>query len=99
MENAVEALKMAGAVLMFLIALTVSIVSFGQARIASDTLLDMQDRETDYINTDNYYKLTGTERVVGLETIIPTIYRVYHENYRIVFEGDGFTARRTNIHR
>ena len=34
-----------------------------------------------------YYKSTGTERTVGLETVIPTIYRAYIENYKIVFEG------------
>ena len=32
MENAVDALKMAGAVLLFVLAISVAIVSFGQAR-------------------------------------------------------------------
>ena len=42
MENAADALKMAGAVLMFVIALSVSIVSFGQVRQASDVILSIQ---------------------------------------------------------
>ena len=40
MENAADALKMAAAVLMFVLALSVSIVSFGQARQASDVILN-----------------------------------------------------------
>lgn len=87
MENAVDALKMAGAVLLFVLAISVAIVSFGQAREAADTILDYKDRETVYIDGNLYYQATETERTVGLETIIPTIYRAYIENYKIVFEG------------
>lgn len=87
MENAADALKMAGAVLLFVLALSVAIVSFGQARETADTILDYKDRETVYIDGDYYYRATGTERTVGLETIIPSIYRAYLENYKIVFEG------------
>ena len=52
-----------------------------------------------YIDGNFYYKTIGTERTVGLETIIPTIYRVYYENYRIVFTGEGMenTPIYTNI--
>ena len=92
MENAAEALKMAGAVLLFVLALSVAIISFGQARETADTILDYRDREVQYIEGEEYmdyfyYKATGTERVVGLETVIPTIYRAYIENYKIVFDG------------
>ena len=87
MENAVDALKMAGAVLLFVLAISVAIVSFGQARETADTILDYKDRETVYIDGNLYYQATETERTVGLETIIPTIYRAYIENYKIVFEG------------
>lgn len=87
MENAADALKMAGAVLLFVLAISVAIVSFGQARETADTILDYKDRETVYIDGNLYYQATETERTVGLETIIPTIYRAYIENYKIVFEG------------
>lgn len=100
MENATDALKMAAAVLMFVMALSVAIVSFGQARRTSDEILNIRDRETEYIDGNFYYKeTTGTERTVGLEAIIPTIYRVYYENYRIVFTGEGMdnTPLYTNI--
>ena len=87
MENAADALKMAGAVLLFVLAVSVAIVSFGQTRETADTILDYKDRETVYIDGNLYYETTGTERTVGLETVIPTIYRAYLENYKVVFEG------------
>lgn len=87
MENAAEALKMAGAVLIFVLALSIIILSFGQVRETADIILDYRDRETMYIDGNYYYKASGTERQVGLETIIPAITRAYIENYKIVFDG------------
>lgn len=87
MENVADALKMAGAVLLFVLALSVAIFSFGRARETSDVILSYKDRETEYIDGNLYYKASGTERIVGLETIIPSIYRAYIENYKIVFNG------------
>lgn len=87
MENAAEALKMAGAVLIFVLALSIIILSFGQVRESADIILDYRDRETVYIDGGYYYEASGTERQVGLETIIPSIIRAYVENYKIVFEG------------
>lgn len=87
MENAAEALKMAGAVLIFVLAISIIILSFGQVRETADIILDYRDRETMYIDGNYYYEASGTERQVGLETIIPTITRAYIENYKIVFEG------------
>lgn len=87
MENAADALKMAGAVLIFVLAISIIIFYFGEVRQVSDTILSYKDRETVYIDGDLYYKTSGTERTVSLETIIPSIFRVYLENYKIVFEG------------
>lgn len=83
MENAVEALKMAAAVLIFVVALSISINAFGEARKTSQTILDNQDREYDY----TYVEDNGTtQRIVGAETIVPSIYKAYKENYKIVFQ-------------
>lgn len=87
MENAAEALKMAGAVLIFVLAISIIILSFGQVRQTADIILDYRDRETSYINGKNYYETNKLERQVGLETIIPSITRAYIENYKIVFEN------------
>lgn len=89
MENAAEALKMAGAVLLFVLALSIIILAFGQVRQSADTIIEYKDRETFYIDSSYYYENgeKKSERVVSLETIIQSVFRAYLENYRIVFEG------------
>ncbi len=88
MENAAEALHMAAAVLIFVLALTISINVFSEARMTSQTLLDYNDREYEY----TYVEDNGTtKRIVGLESIVPSIYKAYKENYKIVFDDDGNT--------
>lgn len=87
MENVDEALKMAGAVLLFVLAISIIIFAFGQVRESADTIIDYRDRETSYIDGNYYYEGNGQSRNVGLETIIPSIYRAYLENYKIVFVG------------
>lgn len=90
MENAVDALKIAGSVLLFVIALSVAVLSFTTAREAIDTVLSFSDRESLTIAGDErFYYLADdndTNRYVGLETIIPSIYRAYKENYKIIFK-------------
>ena len=90
MENAVDALKMAAAVMIFVLALSVSIAAFSEARIASTTLLDYNDREF-FLGETDYYNSTTKKRTVGIETIIPAIYKAYSdESYKIVFlDKDG----------
>jgi len=89
MENATEALKMAGAVLIFVLAISIIILAFGQVRETSDIILSYKDRETEYINDEEnrYYEINTSVRTVSLETVIPSIFRAYLENYKIVFEG------------
>ncbi len=83
MENAVEALKMAFAVLVFVIALSICIFMFGKARETSDIVLSSSDQTQfyEYETYSNDYKT----RIVGLETIIPTLYKYYKENYTVLF--------------
>lgn len=96
MENATDALKMAGAVLLFVLAISIIILSFGQVRESADTIIDYRDRETSYIDGNFYYDGKDYSRIVGLETIIPSVYRAYWENYRIVFKGIGQPIYRIN---
>lgn len=90
MENATDALKMAGSVLLFIVALSVAILAFSQARQAIDAVLKFSDRESLAIEDDSrfYYlsSTSNTKRYVGKETIIPAIYRAYKENYKIIFK-------------
>lgn len=82
MENVADALKMAAFVLIFVVALSISINAFGQAQQAATTILGYKDREYDYTYVDNN---GTTERIVSAETIVPSIYKAYKENYKIVF--------------
>ena len=82
MENAVEALKIAFAVLMFCGALALSISSFSSARTAAEAIINMRDRETEYTYVEPSDNLT---RTVGVETIVPSMYRAYSENIEIYF--------------
>ena len=98
MENASEALLIVFAVLVFVIALSVAMNSFNQVKATSDVVL----AKSDITNFYEYQEASGSEsqnRVVGLETIIPTLYKYYKENYTVLFrEGDldPLTGRPTN---
>ncbi len=87
MENAVDALKMAASVLVFVVALSVAIFAFTKAKQAATAVLSESDLE--YYNTDNI-KVTEN-RIVGIETIIPTLYSYYKEGYTVLFY-DGRNA-------
>ena len=82
MENASEALMMAFGVLIFVLALTVAINSFGQAREVSDVVLYATD-ETNFYEYEFAIDKVSQNRVVGLETIIPTLYKYYKANYTV----------------
>lgn len=91
MENAVEALKMAGFMLLFIIALSITMVTLTQAKTTADALVKNQDRQESY----QYVELAEGEtkafsRTVTLSDIIPTLYRYAQENYAVQFyNSDG----------
>ncbi len=86
MENAAEALKLAAWVLLFVVALSICINSFSEARQTMDTILEYNDKEYSYTYVEE--QDGQTQRVVGAESIIPAIYRAYKENYKIIFPED-----------
>lgn len=89
MENAVDALKIAFGVMMFVLALTLSISSFSSANSTVKAIVQMNDRETEYTYIEPSKNRT---RTVGIETIVPTMYRAYYENIEIKFlDSDGTT--------
>lgn len=82
MDNAVDALKIAFAMLVFVMAITVSITAFDQAKATSDEVFYMADKT-------NFYEYTSDDkipdgRIVSIETIIPTLYRYYKENFNVI---------------
>ena len=99
MENAVEAIKMAFAVIVFVIALSVSMFTLTQVRATSDVVLYTED-ELNYYDFQETTSAGEENRIVGLETIIPTLYKYYKENYTVVFrEGnyDYTTGQFSNV--
>lgn len=86
MENAVKALEYAFAMLVFVIALSISINALNQAKNASDTIFAVTDPQTFYEDVNlTEDEINANGRIVGVETIIPTLYRDYKENYVIEF--------------
>ena len=89
MENASEALMMAFGVLVFVLALTVAINSFSEAKNTADIVLYTSD-ETSYIEYEGVTGKASQNRYVGLETIIPTLYKYYKENYTVLFRQGNY---------
>ena len=86
MENAADALKMAAAVLAFVLALGISMSSFSEVREVSKMILNYKDKEYNY----TYIPSDGnTTRKVSVETVVQSIYRAYNENYKIYFYENG----------
>lgn len=81
MENATDALKMAFSVFVFVMSLTIAITTFSKANQVSQIVLNNSD-ETKYYT---YETFENKSRIVGLETIIPTLYKYYKENYTVLF--------------
>lgn len=73
MENVTDALKMAAAALIFIVAFSITMALFSQARQTTDKVINNFSL-SDYlpkVETLGY----NVTRVVGIETVIPTIYR------------------------
>lgn len=91
MENASEALIMAGQVLIFIIALTVCISSFTTVRVGIDGMMD--EAETIKLSKDsdlyvNYIQSRdeGATRIVGAETVVSSMYRAIKEDFTMYVE-------------
>lgn len=97
MENAADALMMAGAVLIFILILSIVFLAFTNSRESIDAIFQLADKESLTLENSDYYYLStsgaNSNRTVGLETIIPSIYRAFYENYKIEFvfeDGSGY---------
>ena len=88
MESAAEALRLAFAVLVFVMTLSIAMFMFSQARETADIVLGASDNQ-------RYYEpiQTGTEnRIVGFETVIPTVYKYDKERYKVTFKTGTYDA-------
>lgn len=82
MENAADALKIAFAVMVFVLALSLSISCLSEANSAVQAVAFMRDRETNYTYVTPSSDLT---RIVGVETVVTSMYKAYEENFQIRF--------------
>ncbi len=82
MENAADALKMAAAVLIFVIALGTAMFGFTKARQAASAVISKSDN-TRYYDSENLD--IQDSRIVGIETVIPTLYSYFKEGYTVLF--------------
>ena len=98
MENAVDALKMAAAILIFIIAIASSFSLFGTAKQTADSIITMRDKQAYLESADakGYLYTTpssitenGTEftdkgdRIVNIDDIVSAIYRYSKEKYGV----------------
>ena len=97
MDNAVQALYMAAAVLVFMLAVSLTLSSFSsfrndlediilaEERVDAATITEEEGGETKtrYIN---YISSSNEVRTVGIETLANSLFRVFKENYTVVIK-------------
>ena len=86
MENASDALIMAGQVLIFIIALTVCISSFTTLRTGIDSTINQIETIKFAKDSEGYINFiqsrdSGATRMVGAETVVSSMYRAIKEDF------------------
>ena len=84
MENAVDAIKMAFAIFVFVLAIGIAFAVFSQARAVADVVLFYTDKTNfdEYVVPDTTY----TYRKVGIETVVPAVRRYIGNNEGYIVE-------------
>lgn len=82
MENAIEAIKMGFGMLVFVIAMSAAMYLFTTASSTAKVLLYSADK-TNYYDNIQVTSENVTKRIVNIETIIPTLYRYFKENFAV----------------
>lgn len=90
MENVVESILMAFAVLVLVIALSMTTYLLSTAMSTTEELVYGSDK-TQYLSTINDDVDTNLPtRIVGIDTVINSLYRYYKENFMVkIFDSDG----------
>jgi len=97
MENAVKALEYAFAILIFVIGISASIYMISEVKTTSDIVFSQVDTKQFYVDAEmpedeltskGNIKYNG--RIVNVDTIVPTLYRYYKENYIVeIYDTNG----------
>ena len=90
MENAAEAIKLAGFTLLFVTALAIAMTTVMQGKKTSETIISYSDK-TKYYSTVEHTQATDDKgnRIVSIYDIIPTLYRYKQEEYIVLFEYES----------
>ena len=104
MENAANALKMAAAILIFIIAIASSFSLFGTAKQTADSIIGMRNKQK-YLEVAELDKVLYTssetirsaegftsngDRIVDVSDVISTIFRYSKEKYGVtIIQADG----------
>lgn len=91
MENAAEALKIAGFTLLFVTALSVAMTTVMQGKNASETIISYSDKTKYYSNIEVTNNSEKGNRIVSVYDIIPTLYRYKQEEYVVLFYNNNVT--------
>lgn len=90
MENAVDALKIAFAMFIFVLSLSIAFMAFSQAMQTSNKMLFASD-------PTNYYSYSGTVndggRIVNSDVVISTLYRYYKESIVVIIQNNAGTEK------
>lgn len=99
MENAVDALKIGFAVLVFVIAITLTFSVIGQARATADVIFRATDKTNFYDYAVNGDYNAREDRIVSFETMLPTIHRYAKEQYAVtIFDNTGVPIVRYDLY-
>lgn len=85
MENMSDALRISFAVLVFVIALTITFTLIAHAKKTSDIVLTASDKTTLY----TYDYSSDINRTVGVSQVISTLYRYYKESLCVTIDLGG----------
>lgn len=86
MENASDALKMAFAMLVFIIALSAALALITRARNTSDAVLLYSDKTIYQEPTAYTGVLNDGARIVGIETVISTLYELKRTKFNVCID-------------
>lgn len=92
MENAANALKIAFAIIMLVLAITATFSIISQAKETADAVFFASD-ETNFYDMSSMTKYNNSDEiVVSKDTVISTLYRLYDESLCVTVIEDGSTT-------
>lgn len=97
MENAVDVLKMAFGIFVFVLAIALTVAVIGQARATSDVIFHMNDK-TEFYQYIKDGDVNAEDRIVGINVVIPTIHRYMQADIAVsIYNENGIPIARFDL--